>query len=263
MPPKLVRVTFDHENSKSFIVEYGALSILSPEDRDEMILLQQDLLEFKDFASAETLDDARRHELMDKKKRLKVLNEINDGNEILWSSDTFTNSVLLILRPDYTPIYVENLPNELFDKLLLESQFTMNVTPVAAPAEPVQYAPLQYEYEPVAAAPPPQNVSQSDPQLERVKRIITSIKDNPAMSANKDQPWLATKTGGSYNGLIYVSRIHPGPGQSSLDGVIYAWPVKYLKTDWEPVNQALKDALGDNVDWVRTEPGKWSHWVIT
>jgi len=253
MPPKLVRITFNHENTKSFIVEYGTCLELSPEDQDERDLLQQDLLEFKDFISAQELGDTQRQELMDKKRRLEILNKINEGNEILWEPAEFVYSILLMLRPDYMPIYVENLPNELFDKLLLESHFTLNVTPTEITRIP---------------AITPQSTPQpnlEEPKLERVKTVITSIKEIPMMSANKDQPWLAEKHGDNYNGLIYVSRESPLPGeqQSSLmNGIIYVWPVKYLKDDWKPINKALKKAFSDKVEWLRTDPGKFSHWIV-
>ncbi len=252
MPPKLVRITLDlHELTYVKTLEYGQLveGELTEDQTKELQELQEVLMGFSDFASADSLSDEKRKELMEKKRRYEDLKDLEEDRIIWGEQDTMgLHTLLVMVRQRHRSIYVENVPDELLVKML-DPNLTVHITgqPVTT-EEPAAVIPA-------AAARAPDNVV-------LVSEVINGIAIKPAMSANKDLPWVATKVNEGYHGLVYVSKDSP-QGQQSLAGVVYAWPVKYLKDDWEPVNLALKGIFGDKLDWVRTDPGKFSHWVVT
>jgi len=254
MPPRIVRVTIDLKDPYVKVLEYGQLikGKLTEDQASELVELEEVLMEFSDFASAEDINDEKRKELMGKKQRAEELKNL-EGDHLSWTEQDVStlNSLLIMMRTDWIPVYVENIPQELLVKML-DPNLTVHIT-----GQPVTTISEEPEPIPVAATPAP--VSDN---VALVSEVISRIAVKPAMSANKDKPWVATKVNDGYHGLVYVSKDSP-QGQQSLAGVVYAWPVKYLKDDWEPVNLALKADFGDKLDWVRTDPGKFSHWVVT
>ena len=250
MPPNLIRVTFDRHDPGSLNVEYGRTSLI-PLEELEMQRLAAELKEYSSFTATEKASPAKMRELEVKKKRYDELERISNGADTVWETQPISavESVLLIITPDARTVYVENIPEELIQKMLMDQPVIVNVTQGPAPA--YLHMPLQVEDQ-------PQLPSGS---LELVKQAIGNIQETPTMAANKDQPWVAMRSSdGKYHGLVYVSEIDPS-GAVSVPGVVYAWPVKFMKDDWNPVNNALKDAFGENLEWVTAK--KYSHWRIS
>lgn len=264
MPSKLVRITVDLHDPYVKVLEYGQFieGSLTTEQREELEELEDTLNGFSDFASATDINDEERKELMEKKMRVEELKMLEE-DRIQWIEQdvTLLQSVLLMMTPDWAPIYSENIPRELLIKML-DPNLTVNIMPgtivAGAAEEEVKEVPASHP----APQPPQQPQSQQSDNVLLVEEIIRGIKESPTMSANQGKPWVATKVADGFNGLVYVSEESP-QGQSSLAGVVYAWPVKYLKDDWGPVNTALKEKFGDSkLNWVRTDPGKYSHWTV-
>lgn len=258
MPSKLVRLTVDLHDPYVKVLEYGQLieGSLTVEQRKELEELEDILNGFSDFASATDIKDEERQELMEKKMRVEELKMLEEDRTHWVEQDvTLLNSVLLMMGPKLLPVYCENIPMTLLTKML-DPNLTVNImsgTIVGAEEEEVPMTQPQ----PQAPQPP-----QRSENVLLVEEIIRSIKESPTMSANQGKPWVATKVADGFDGLVYVSEDSP-QGQSSLAGVVYAWPVKYLKDDWGPVNNALKEKFGDSrLNWVRTDPGKYSHWTV-
>lgn len=253
VPPKLIRVTIDTMDPYVKVLEYGVIYDRELDDleKEEITTLEETLAEFSDFASVDLLDDQRK-DVMKKKQRYEQLKAIQ-GKHTNWiEQDTNQlDSLMVIMRSNYTPVYVENIPSEFIDRVL-DPNIIVNVVG----GVPVQEtSPLQHTYE-----PEPQPVAR-DEQIFMVQEAIRRIGVAPKMSANQGEPWLASSPNpSSGGGLVYVSRDYPGAGQTSLAGVIYAWPVKFMKDDWGPVNTSLKEIFGKKLDWTRD--GKWSHWTV-
>lgn len=231
----LVRITFEKRGPSTLIVEYGEWIAreITLEEKAEMEKLNTELIEFSDFSTASELADAKRQELMIKKKRLEELEEKRDGApELIWKQREIDGqtTVLLIYRRDQLPIYVEDLPGELIDKLL-DSHIHLNITQ-GSPMAP----------QPQVPAPPI-----ADSKLTEVQRAIDTIDKK----SNDGAPWLQ---------LVEISMENPAPGQKTLTGTVYIMPVKFLKGDWDLINVKLKEAFGDKLNWTRA--GKQSFWSV-
>ena len=260
MPPKLVRITIDVTLAFAQKLEYGEVvdRTITEEELEELDTLDGELMAYSDFATADALEDEKRRELMKKKKRYEELKAIEHGKSTVeWKEEDLDvlSTLLVMMRPGRPAIYVENIPPELLEKML-DPNLTVNITgapPIQTPGAKV-YDALQYEPKPEEEPQP------KDEQVFMVEEAIRRIGVNPTMSQNKGEPWLATKTGDGYHGLIYVSRDYPGAGQTSIAGVVYAWPVKFMKDDWAPANTQLKTVFESKLDWTRD--GKFSHWSV-
>ena len=252
VPSKLIRVTIDTMDPYVKVLEYGQIydRELTDMESRELIELETSLKEFRDFDTAEALKDEQRKESMTKKQRLEQLKAIQ-GKHINWiEQDTNQlDSLMVIMRSNYVPVYVENIPSTFIDRVL-DPNIIVNV---------VGGVPVQHIEDPEKIVLDSPVTVVKDEQVFMVQEAIRRIGVDPKMSANQGEPWLASSPNEG-NGLIYVSRDYPGSGQTSLAGVVYAWPVKFMKDDWGPVNTSLKEIFGKKLDWTRD--GKWSHWTV-
>ena len=250
VPSKLIRVTIDILDPYVKVLEYGIIydRELDDSEKEEIKTLEEALAEFSDFASVDLLKD--RKELMVKKQRYEQLKAIQ-GKHINWIEQDIAqlNSLMMIMRSQHEPVYVENIPNEFIDRVL-DPDIVVNV---------VGGVPVQHIEDPEKIVLDSPVTVVKDEQVFMVQEAIRRIGVDPKMSANQGEPWLASSPNAG-NGLIYVSRDYPGAGQTSLAGVVYAWPVKFMKDDWGPVNVALKEVFEKKLDWTRD--GKWSHWTV-
>jgi len=236
----LIRITFEKRDPSTLIVEYGEWVVkeITPEERAEMEVLSAELIEFSDFSTASELADDARQDLMIKKKRLEELEAWRDGvPELVWKGKEIDGqtTILLIHRRDQVPIYVEDLPGELIDKLL-DSHIHLNI---------MQGSPMAGQASPPTPAP-------SGPVIDTRIAEITKTIDSITEETSEGVPWRQ---------LVDISLQNPAPGQETLTGTVYILPVKYLKKDWDPINIKLKEVYGDRLMWTRA--GKQSYWSVT
>lgn len=221
------------------IVEYGEwiTRTLTPEEQEELDALNEELLEYSDFTTAGELANLNK-KLAKKRKRLEELEALRTGEpQLVWKVQDphEVESILLLVRPNHLPVYVEGLTNEMVEKLL-EPSLTLNIG--SGPG--VQPLPSQVQ------TPPGEDV-----RFSEIKAAIGSIEG----ASKEGKPWLE---------LVVISKENPAAGkeagQTTLDEMIYVMPVKYLQDDWGPINDRLKAIFGDRTDWHRA--GKTSHWTV-
>lgn len=149
MPPQLIRITF-RRNAPSWIVEYGfeMKRELTEAEKQEYQQLNDELMDFQDFTTANILTPERQM-FMEKKKRFEVLQNLAEKVEIEWQpvNTGEIEAILLVIQQNELPTYVENLPKELLNKL-----FSANLTIQSAnivvgsqslPTGPSPVAPLE------------------------------------------------------------------------------------------------------------------------
>ena len=231
MPSNLVRVTID-KKSVSFTVEYGDKRQpgLTELEEKEFKQLNEDLIEYSDFTSAEDLEDEERQQLMSKKKRLEELTEKRTQEHVDWGTvdASLIETLLIVCNPDVRHTYVENLPAELIRKLF-EPQMTFNFgTPGHTVAIP---QPIPPEKEtPADAVGALEGVTPNE--LKVIQVLVTA-------NANWSE---------------YVS-------VKEKDGIVYVRPHKFLAETWGPINAALKTAYLD--PWKSEGKGdKNAHWAV-
>ena len=177
-------------------------------------------------------------------KVLEYGEEKEEGIEWVPQDLAFVKTLLLMMSPEDEPIYVENIPYELLEKML-DPKLTINVgsPTVAASVDKVLKAPLQHTYEPEPA---------QHPGIARVQEVIRQIPGAPAMSKHEGKTWLQ---------LVQIGLTNPAPGQTTLANTVYVMPVEFLKDDWEPLKDALQGTFKNQVNWTRA--GKESYWAVT
>lgn len=231
MPSNLVRVTID-KKSVSFTVEYGDKRQpgLTKSEEKEFKQLNEDLIEYSDFTSAESLEDEERQQLMEKKKRLEELTEMKTQEHVDWGivDEDLIDTLLIVCNPDVRHTYVENLPPYLLDRIL-DPQFTLNISALQQ-GEP-EATPLKREEDtPADLVSPLEGVT---PNELKVIQVLVTAKAN----------WSE-----------YVS-------VKEENGIVYVRPHKFLGDNWGPINAALKTAYGD--PWKSGGKGdKQAHWAV-
>jgi len=243
---KLIRLAFDRLHPVPFLVEYGKKRQLTPEEESELEILHGELMEYSDFSTAQEIQETQRQTLMVKKRRLEELEAVKRGDqEITWEQQDDIETILLMIRPGFVNVYVENLPSELFDKLLLDTHIHLNITQAYSP--PGQLAteegPKIEHYPDLQQPRTPQ-----DPRILEVKRTIASM---PGISS-EGVPW---------EQLVIITLENPAQGQATLSNSVYVMPIKYLHKDWSPINDKIKEVYGNRHQWVRAD--KESHWRIS
>lgn len=229
MPSKLVRIVLDM-TSNQFIVEYGERRIpgLTPAQQEEMKQLNEELMEFSDFATAEELDSEKRQQLMEKKKRLAKLAEMEVEEHFEWYpiEHHLIESLFIVVSPNLRHTYVENLPPNLIEKLL-QPQITLNFgTGQGAISVPS-----------ATEAPPPDDSGGLQSHTPNELRVIEVIA--------QDTP--------KWPDFVAIKEEKPN--------VVFVRPHTFLKDDWTPINRALRAAFGDC--WKSKGRGDASaHWEI-
>lgn len=225
------------------IVEYGEwiTRTLTPEEQEELDALNEELLEYSEFTTAGELEDEKMQQIMEKRKRLEELEALRTGEpQLVWNVQEphEVQSILLLVRPNHLPVYVEGLTNEMVEKIL-EPSLTLNIGsgPGVQPPPQVQTPPG------------------GDVRFSEIKAAIGSIEGAPKGVDLKGKTWLE---------LVEITKENPAAGkeagQTTLDEMVYVMPVKYLQDDWGPINDRLKVIFGDRTDWHRA--GKTSHWTV-
>jgi hypothetical protein len=235
MPSDLIRITLDKQVGR-FIIEYGKrfLPGLTTLQAEEMQGLEEELMEFQDFTLAEELNNKRRSELLEKKKRYEELQAISEQEHINWTpvAAELIQSVFLILDSDRQPIYVENLPSELIDKLL-QPQIILNFA-----------RELIDKVFASAGSPSPEKIS--EPRAQSA----------PGISANLRRVHEVLDSVASVNWRALPIDVH------EEGNVVFLKPRRFIKPDWTPLNNALQAAFGDQI-WVSKGRGdKNAHWRI-
>lgn len=228
MPSKLVRIVLDL-TSNNFIVEYGERHIpgLTPAQQGEMDQLNEELMEFSDFALAEKLEDEEQQALMAKKRRLVELTEMEAVERFEWYpiEQHLIESLFIVVSPNLRHTYVENLPPTLIEKLL-QPQITLNFGAGQSPISVTS----------AAESPPlddPGNLQSHTPNELRVIGIIA--QDTP-----------------KWPDFVAIEEEEPG--------IVFVRPHRFLKDDWGPINRALKAVFGSKC-WKSLGSGDASaHW---
>ena len=237
MPSNLVRVTIDKETN-GFTVEYGEETLPGLTDLEEIEFkqLNEDLIEYSDFTEAENLEDEERKQLMEKKKRLEELVEKRVREHVNWYpiEGGLIESLLIILSPRVRHTYVENLPEELLDKIM-DPSITLNVStgpPWVEGASRFPVGPPKHEEKET----PADDVGALEGVTTKELKIIEVLASAKA------------------NWTEYVS-------VEEKEGVVYVRPHKFLGDVWGPINAALKKAYGD--PWKSKGSGdREAHWEI-
>lgn len=228
MPSKLVRIVLDL-TSNQFIVEYGERRIpgLTPAQQEEMKQLNEELMEFSDFALAEKLEDEEQQALMAKKKRLMELAELEVGEHFEWYpiEAHLIESLFIVVSPNLRHTYVENLPPNLIEKLL-EPQITLNFGTGQGPISVTS----------ATEASPPDDLGDLQSHTPNEIEVIGVIA--------QDTP--------NWPDFVAIKEEKPG--------VVFVRPPRYLKDDWTPINRAIRAAFGGDC-WITKGKGDTTaHW---
>jgi len=235
MPSQLVRIVLDIA-SNNFIVEYGERRVagLTQSQQNEMKQLNEDLMEFSDFALAENLEDEQRQELMEKKKRFEELAEKEVMEHIEWYplEQHLIETLLIVVSPRLRHTYVENIPPKLLDRIM-DPQITLNIT-----GQPISTLP---------------SVSQPEQEAEV---IVPRDNDMGALQAHTQAE------------LAVIRVIAPDmPEWADLLTVkeegdsVFIRPNAFLAERWNPINRALREVYGEC--WKSTGKGdKSAHWEV-
>lgn len=229
MPSKLVRIVLD-KTSNQFIVEYGERRTpgLTQPQQKEMDQLNKELIGYSDFTLAEELGSEERQQLMEKKRRLTELAEMEVREHFEWYpiEKELIESLLIVVRPGYLHVYVENLPDSLLDKIL-EPQITLNV-------------------------------STGPPWVEDA--VPTHPKEDPV-----DEP--GALEGRTPNELAVIGVMLPNTPKwhdyvkvEEIEGIVHVTPHKFLGDDWRPINRALRAVFGQDVWKSKGQGDSGAHW---
>lgn len=238
MPSQLVRIVLDIA-SNNFIVEYGERRVagLTQSQQNEMKQLNEDLMEFSDFALAENLEDEQRQELMEKKKRFEELAEKEVMEHIEWYpiEAHLIHSLLVVVQQNMFHTYVENLPSYLLDRILdPKGNVTINIGSEVKKSEGTFITPEDEKTEKKWPEEPDVGALQAHTQAElTVIRVIAP-----------DMPGWAD--------LLTVKE----EGNS-----VFIRPNAFLAERWNPINRALREVYGEC--WKSTGKGdKSAHWRV-
>lgn len=224
MPSELVRLTLDKESNK-LIVEYGARHQpgLEEAEWEEKQALEQELMEYQDFTTAENLDDEKRQKLMEKKQRYEKLQAKEKEMHVIWVpvEAKLIESVLLIYEPETLPVYIENLPSQMLKKLM-EPQLTLNLGPLE---KGILGAP---------SFPTGPNKIMGQTRMRKVLDVLNTVSATWA-------DWIDVTEEG---------------------GTVYVRPRKFGKENWPPINEALKAAFGKDIWKSKGKGDRQAHWEI-
>lgn len=227
MPKQLIRLTIDQGAPGGFIVEYGGRSKpgLSAKQKKEYDKLNAVLMEYQEFSTAEQLQEEDRQKIMEQKKRFEELSRIAEEERITWTpvDPKEVMSILLILKPSHLPTYVENLPNDLMDKLFSANLNIQQASIILGGGG----APLPTKPVTKAAGP---LVDSS------IAKVIPTLQQ-------ADENWAEVVD-------VYLQ-----------GNIIIIKPKKFLKERWTPLNVALRQTYGDC--WKsKGKADKDAHWEV-
>ncbi|KKN13453.1 hypothetical protein LCGC14_1006180 [marine sediment metagenome] len=240
---KLIRIVLDMVGNH-FIVEYGeryapGLTQAQQEEREQLI---KDLEGFSDFTAAEKLGDEERRGLVDKKKRLVTLNEMEDVPHIEWHplEEHLIQSLLIVVQQNMRHTYVENLPAYLLDRILdPKGNVIINV---GSPGQtPLEQPPLDLAAVVETHGLPPElaeNVGDLQSHTEAELAVIKVIvQDTP--------------------GWADLLTVREMPERR----LVFVRPNKFLGDFWKPINRALREIYEEC--WISDGTGdRDAHWQV-
>lgn len=216
MPSNLIRITFEFPG-QTWITEYGERMVkgLTEEEEIEKQELNEELMGYHDFSSANEMLGKDRKALMTKKERYEELVRMEGEETIVWRivDPTLIWTTLIILKPEHVNTYVENLPVDLMNKLFspmltIESaNINLGVAPQQASPQPSHVPPSQETSEPLV----------KDASYAKVTSVLAQAVPDWANQVD-----------------VYISNSN-----------IWVKPKRYLGDGWKPINIALKTAFGD------------------
>lgn len=232
----LIRISFDL-NSVEFLVERGRVQkvvSISSEEQKELDYLQDQLEPYGDFTAFRDMTKEEIDKVTKMKKRRAELEGKTEAMKTVWDIAPMADSpltVVLVLRPDYLPTYVENLPNEWINRLFAQQLIIENPQiylgrPGAAPS-------------PEPRATEPESTYQTDPNLTRKHNKVLEV------IGNLDP---------SYLEQLDISQ--QGEAVSIL-------PKKFLGEIWSPIDAVLTKQFGESAQWISKGKGdKNAHWEV-
>ena len=237
MPSKLVRIVLDKRNN-NFIIEYGEWRTpgLSQAQQEEMNRLNEELIGYSDFGPAEALESKERQQLMEKKKRLTELSELEVMEHIDWYpiEKDLIESLLIVVSKGNIHTYVENLPRYLLDRILdPKGNVTINIGSEIA-----------------------KTGGFITPEDEKTENGFPEEEDDPALEGRtqKELAVIGVMLPGTpkWDDLVKV--------EEKEDGLVHVTPHKFLGDLWGPINRPLKAVYGQKV-WVSFGKGDvGAHW---
>lgn len=244
MPSSLIRVVLDIV-SNNFIVEYGERYApgLTQTQQEERAKLIEDLKEFSEFTSAEKIEDEDRRGLVEKKKRLVALNEMEEVEHIEWYpvEEHLIQSLLIVVSPKLIHTYVENLPTYLLDRILdPKGNVTINVGSL------------------------PESLEQTPPEIAK------TLEDQglpPEILLKDDQGDLQSHTVAELAVIKVIAQDTPGWAdlltvrENPERRLVFVRPNKFLGPKWKPINRALQE-LYDECWYSAGSGDKDAHWEV-
>lgn len=255
MPPKLIRITLNRAEQRAYQVEYGESKVeaLTDAEQIELETLRKETKDVVEFRSASKLDSPEELCISLKRRRLATLEEKLITEAIIWTpQDTVSlggiDTVLLIMRPDWVlPVYVENMPVELLDKLFSSTISIGKVFVSSGEDEKVKHPEDLPEI----------ILKEKDPRKQQVLKVVNNIQ---GISFNK-APWVElVKFSVGEGGRDFNPAEGKHEGHKTIPGSIYLQATKWLGGDWKTIGDALSRVYGDKVTWNRAKDE--SYWEI-
>jgi hypothetical protein len=247
MRPLRITLNFDANDVKIEYVNHVAPG-LRPEELKELDALTHELKEknFTDFSKAELFQPEEREDLMVKKKRLEKLREWQSVAREEFVEAQPVKSLFILYRPDQPIDCVSNMPAWMIDKLT-QNQVLINVTP----ANGVQYVAQPTQTQTPTTQPIPQ------PQVNPLRSGTPNEQKVIAVLAAAKGPWVALgqdPIARDAFDLVDVKEEQPN--------MVFIRPKKFLKENWAPINQAIKDVWGEQCWKSQGRGDKEAHWLV-
>ena len=254
MPPKLIRITLNRAEPRTHQIEYGESKVeaLTDAEQIELEILRKEMKGVVEFRSADKLDSPEELCSSLKRRRLATLEEKLTAETIVWMPQDMVslegiNTVLLIVRPDWIPVYVENIPSELLDRMFSSTISIGKVFVSSGEDEKVKHP----------EDLPEEILNEKDPRKQQVLKVVNNIQ---GISFNKD-PWVRlVKFSVGDKGQDFNPAEGKHEGHKTIPGSLYLQAVKWLAVDWGIINSALSRVYGDKVAWHRAK--NESYWEI-
>lgn len=230
----MIRLTFDLD-SDGVIVERGRLekAVFTRQEQTEFEQLRDQLEPYGDFTAFKDLSQEQIKKVTKLKKRRAELEARSQASKTVWEivPESEVQSVVLVLRPGYRVIYVENLPGEWIDKLFSQQLILEN--PQIHISSPGSSQP--------AAQPAPQDtrayMQDSTLSAKHNKVIETIYKVDP-----------------TYLELLEIKQ---------EGDFIIVHPYDWLGEPWGKINQAFEKQFGESAAWISKGKGdRDAHWEV-
>jgi len=251
---KHIRITFNGLGSptpENLLVEYGRMEVvgLTAEERleyDELGKKFEDVPK-ADFAKAADLIDPKKRAEIQGRRRYAELDKKLIEPQMIWMpvdvEDT-PHTILLIMQEGNLPIYVENMPPEMIQRLM-EPQIHINSPQIYMASQAL----------PATTTPPPPQVQPNSGSKSK-DRIIEALKGIKEANTVK-KPW---------EELVNIDEKNPAEGiyEGEITQLqrLYIMPVKFLGEDWRRINDVIITTFGSDKQRWKNTLKKQSHWEV-